>query len=90
MNRFDWIPFILVALLHLSSCNQEKKESTEASIKELPSGKQAEVTVAPLLYADFEHELVNNGKISARRPPRRAGHLPATKQVVPGKGRIGA
>ncbi len=66
MNRFDWIPFILVALLHLSSCNQEKKESTEASIKELPSDKQTEVTIVPLLYADFEHELVSNGKISAR------------------------
>lgn len=38
MNRFNWTPFILMIVLCFSSCNQEKKESTEDSIKELPSG----------------------------------------------------
>ena len=68
MNRFNFIPFIFLVFLCLCSCNQETKENAEATatVKELPPDKQAEVTIAPLVYTDFEHELVSNGKISAR------------------------
>ena len=64
MNRFNFIPFIFLVFLCLCSCNQETKENAEATatVKELPPDKQAEVTIAPLVYTDFEHELVSNGK----------------------------
>lgn len=66
INRFNYIPFIFLVVFCLCSCNQEKKENAEATVRELSPDKQIEVTVAPLVYADFEHELVSNGKISAR------------------------
>ena len=49
-----------------SSCNTDKKEKPDNSVQQLLPDAPAEVTAITLKTVDFEHELVSNGKISAR------------------------
>lgn len=60
--------FVVVALLcAFSACSSEKnEEENEGSVQQLLPDTPAEVTTITLKTVDFEHELVSNGKISAR------------------------
>ena len=49
-----------------TACNADKQAKTEENVRQLLPDAPAEVTVIPLKTVDFEHELVSNGKISAR------------------------
>lgn len=49
-----------------AACNADKQAKTEENVRQLLPDAPAEVTVIPLKTVDFEHELVSNGKISAR------------------------
>lgn len=55
-----------LALAVLFACAPGKKEPPEESVRQLLPDKPAEVTTVTLKTVDFEHELVSNGKISAR------------------------
>ncbi len=49
-----------------SACHSDKKASPEETVRQLLPDAPAEVTAIPLKTVAFEHELVSNGKISAR------------------------
>lgn len=55
-----------IALIMVSSCQSEKKETSDATVQQLLQDAPAEVTTTPLKTIDFEHELVSNGKINAQ------------------------
>lgn len=55
-----------LTLIGLSACGSSKKEKPDETIQELLPDKMAEVSVMSLTKTDFKHELVSNGKISAR------------------------
>lgn len=57
--------FVVVVNL-LFSCSSNMKEKHDESVQELISDAPTEVTTVSLKSVDFEHELVSNGKISAR------------------------
>ena len=54
-------------LAMLSSCNNNAQQNDDNNtVQPLPAAPPAEVTTVPLTTVDFEHELVSNGRISAR------------------------
>lgn len=53
-------------LVASSSCYSGKKEDVDNTLQQLPPSPPAEVTTVTLTAVDFEHELMSNGKISAR------------------------
>ena len=55
-----------IALIMVSSCQSDKKETPDKAVQQLLQDAPAEVTTAPLKMIDFEHELVSNGKIKAQ------------------------
>ena len=55
-----------IAMISLNSCHSDKKEKPDENVQQLLPDAPAEVTTVPLKTVDFEHELVSNGKISAR------------------------
>lgn len=57
---------IVLAIAILSACTPEKKDQPEETVQQLLPDRPAEVTAMTLAAVDFEHELVSNGKISAR------------------------
>ena len=60
---------ILLLLTGLISCGDEKKGDTEAdqSVETVLPDRDNEVTVMTLRTGDFNHELISNGRLSARR-----------------------
>ena len=44
-----------IALLLISSCQSNKKETSDKSVQQLPQDAPAEVTATPLTLVDFEH-----------------------------------
>ncbi|HBG41557.1 MAG TPA: efflux RND transporter periplasmic adaptor subunit [Porphyromonadaceae bacterium] len=56
----------IVGIAFLFACNSDKSAKNDETVKELLSDKPAEVNIVTLASTDFEHELVSNGKISAR------------------------
>lgn len=60
---------LLIFILLISSCGGEKreKEPTEESVEAQLRSEDNEVTVTTLKYSDFKHELISNGKLSAKR-----------------------
>lgn len=55
-----------LALSVLYACDSSKKEKPDEIVQKLLPDKAAEVRVMPLTKTDFKHELVSNGRISAR------------------------
>ena len=55
-----------VTLVAFPACNTDKKEKPDETVQQLLPDAPAEVTAITLKTVDFEHELVSNGKISAR------------------------
>lgn len=67
MRRFYFILLIfLVGSSLFTSCTSDNKEKPEETVQQLLPDAPAEVTTIMLKTVDFEHELVSNGKISAR------------------------
>lgn len=66
MNHRNIFHFVVIGMLVLSSCSSNKKENTGESVQQLLPDAPAEVSTITLKTVDFEHELVSNGKISAR------------------------
>ncbi len=67
MRHFYYILLVFLGVLHLfTSCKTNKKEKPDDSVQQLLPDAPAEVTAITLKTVDFEHELVSNGKISAR------------------------
>lgn len=62
-------PFILTLLFLLCSCGGGEKEAdvSQETVKVVLPEKDAEVTVMTLKTTDFQHELISNGRLSARR-----------------------
>lgn len=60
---------LLIFILLISSCGGEKrdKEPAEESVELRLHSEDSEVTVTTLQYSDFKHELISNGKLSAKR-----------------------
>ena len=58
------IPILFFAFC--TGCKTDNKTAEESRIQELLPDRPAEVTVMKLETKDFEHELVSNGKVSAR------------------------
>lgn len=59
--------FAILILSGMMACSGEKKETTsEESVETVLPTETAEVTVLPLKATDFNHELISNGKLSAR------------------------
>lgn len=65
-NCFQIVTIVVIIWSFTVSCNAEKKEKSNHSSQQIPPDTPAEVTVFTLKTIDFEHELVSNGKISAR------------------------
>lgn len=60
-------PFLfLIYFFFIFGCNYSPKEKPDETVQQLLPDQPAEVAVVPLKTIDFEHELVSNGKISAR------------------------
>ena len=57
---------MILTIALLSACNSGKKEQAEETVQSLLPDRPAEVSTMTLTAVDFEHELVSNGKISAR------------------------
>jgi len=55
-----------IILISFPACNSNKKEKPNETVQQLLPDAPAEVTTITLKTVDFEHELVSNGKISAR------------------------
>ncbi len=67
MRHFYYILLVFLGVSHLfTSCEANKKENPDDSVRQLLPDTPAEVTTVTLKTVDFEHELVSNGKISAR------------------------
>ena len=68
MNKYTWKHFVgCMALVLLASCGGQKEEHNEKEGVETVLPEQLnEVTVVKLLPQTFHHELVSNGKVSAR------------------------
>ena len=68
MNKYAWKHFVgCMALVLLASCGGQKEEHNEKEGVETVLPEQLnEVTVVKLLPKTFHHELVSNGKVSAR------------------------
>ncbi|NDV66551.1 efflux RND transporter periplasmic adaptor subunit [Bacteroides sp. 224] len=59
--------YLLLIMLFLFSCSAEKKtEKAEETVSTVLPEKKSEVTVVTLKKQTFNHELVSNGKITAR------------------------
>ncbi len=61
--------FVLLSLAGLTACSGSKNPSTaeEGNVETVLPDEANEVTVVQLHAADFNHELISNGKLSARR-----------------------
>lgn len=59
--------FFIVFFLSLNACGGEKKENPEGSVETILPDEANEVTVVQLESTDFYHELVSNGKLTAKR-----------------------
>lgn len=64
--KHNYIFILVLSCTLLSACKADKKETNEETVQQLLPDRPAEVTVMTLTSSDFEHELVSNGKISAR------------------------
>src|SRR5690554_4371736 len=60
------VTIVFFIVIGLYSCNSDKKEKPDDSVQQLLPDVLTEVTAITLKTLDFEHELVSNGKISAR------------------------
>lgn len=60
------VTIVFFIVIGLYSCNSDKKEKPDDSVQQLLPDVPTEVTAITLKTLDFEHELVSNGKISAR------------------------
>lgn len=59
---------IALSLLYLSACSGEKKNAEkETAVETVLPDQKNEVKVMTLKASDFDHELVSNGKLSAKR-----------------------
>lgn len=58
---------LFTVVLALGACSGEKKDKAEGSVETILPDEANEVTVVPLKSVDFNHELISNGKLSARR-----------------------
>lgn len=58
---------LLIVLLLAAACSGSQKEAAEQNVETLLPYMAAEVTVMALHPADFHHELISNGKLSAGR-----------------------
>ena len=59
--------FAILILAGMMACSGEKKEKgSEESIETVLPDETNEVTVMKLNTTDFNHELISNGKLSAR------------------------
>ena len=57
---------VSLTLTTLSSCNGNRQSDDSNRVQPLPPAPPAAVTTVPLTTIDFEHELVSNGRVSAR------------------------
>jgi len=57
----------LTFILALAACSGEKNEKPEGAVETILPEETNEVTVVPLKRIDFSHELISNGKLTARR-----------------------
>ncbi len=64
--KHNYIFILVLSCTLISACKADKKETNEETVQQLLPDRPAEVTVMTLTSSDFEHELVSNGKISAR------------------------
>jgi len=58
--------FAIISFAFCTACASDKKEKPDETVQQLLPDAPAEVTTITLKTVDFEHELVSNGKISAR------------------------
>lgn len=60
--------FIILLITGLMACSGDKKatDTGEESVETALPDEANEVTIAPLKTADFNHELISNGKLAAR------------------------
>lgn len=67
MKYYKW--FVIVLLFGMVACSGDKKESSEKeeTVETALPDETNEVTVMTLKASDFNHELISNGKLSARR-----------------------
>ncbi len=65
-NYTSLLAICLTLSLFTSSCGGEKKETTEKGVSTVLPDAKNEVTVVELKRQDFRHELVSNGKVSAK------------------------
>ena len=66
MKYLSIFTYALIFFCYLSSCSSNQKEKPDEAVQQLLPNAPAEVTAITLKTVDFEHELVSNGKISAR------------------------
>lgn len=67
MRHFYYILLVFLGISSLFiSCITNNKEKPDETVQQLLPDAPAEVTAITLKTVDFEHELVSNGKISAR------------------------
>ena len=58
--------FAILILAGMMACSGEKEKGSEESVETVLPDETNEVTVMKLKTTDFNHELISNGKLSAR------------------------
>lgn len=66
MNQHYFLCFIAL-FLGFGACSGEKREKPEGTVETILPDETNEVTVISLKSADFNHELISNGKLTAKR-----------------------
>lgn len=65
-KQYLFLGLLLLLLFGGVSCNSDKKEKEKSSINRIQKDAPTKVKTMPLKTVDFMHEIVSNGKITAR------------------------
>jgi RND family efflux transporter MFP subunit len=67
MRRYDLLVILLLFMTVTACWDSQKKNEKEENVETLLPDAVAEVLATPLRITDFKHELISNGKLSARQ-----------------------
>lgn len=67
MKYYNLLTFLLLSLCMACSGDKQSSKESEGTVETVLPDESNEVTVITLHEADFNHELISNGKLSARR-----------------------
>jgi RND family efflux transporter MFP subunit len=67
MRKYSYLWWLLMLMAAVACSGGKKEAAEEETVETVLPDKINEVTVMTLAYTDFQHELISNGTLSARR-----------------------